>query len=242
MKTLRSGVLVALVLVSAVVVVASPAFATPNLTSSTSSRAGRPDNGAVSPFITPIGTTTTNSIEVNDRYGSGSGSSFTARNALRITVSLTCSSLEVRGFAGVTHTQLTISRIDFNECKSDQTGDGATVTTRPNYFLHVTSQPAASSGGGVFIIPPGGNVNIDIGAGRCVLTVRSGSVRGTATDNIERININDRTVIFNLDRGSPTFCPDHRTNNRAEQRSNTDIDYENLGGRIRITAASPVGG
>ena len=89
MRTARRLTLLALMLVSAVVVVASPAFATPRLTTSTGTR---PDGGAVSPFVSPIGDTLTNSITITTVVAAGTrrGSSFTVTNLARAADAITC--------------------------------------------------------------------------------------------------------------------------------------------------------
>jgi hypothetical protein len=242
-KALRSGALVVLVLVSAVVVVASPAFATPRLTTSTSTRTGRPDNGAVSPFWTPIGSTTTNSITISQRSASGRGLSLTARNADLATGRWTCSTLLATGFPGVTHTRLTISRFDIQECKSDETAAVVTFTTTPPYFLHLSTGPVANSTTGHLEIPPGSGLSYETFLGvPCRVTIRPQSVRLTVTDNLTTLDIRDPTLVFNLDTGDPRVCPDHRTNNRTEIVSGTTIVYAVDTRRTRVTATSPVGG
>jgi hypothetical protein len=109
MKAMRSSALVALVLLTALVVVVAPAFATPNITASSGTR-------AVSPFITPIGSTTS--------LSTARGTNLTiAVPALGSTVS--CDQATVSGYVDTTHTQMKIISMSFG------TGRAGSCTVRP---------------------------------------------------------------------------------------------------------------
>jgi hypothetical protein len=109
MAPLRNGLLLALVVLSAAVVVASPAFATPNLTASSGT-------GVATPFITPITSTT---------------SPFTARStSVRLTIdsvraTVTCNPAQMSGYVAATHTQAKVTSVSFGNGR----GRSCTVTT-----------------------------------------------------------------------------------------------------------------
>ena len=108
MKAWRSGILVVLVLISAGVLVSSPAFATPNLTASSGNR-------PVAPFITPLG---------NTRDSSSRGvvvSPETARLTLGGT-NISCRTANAIGYVTVTNTQLRLTSMKFGD------GRGGTCT------------------------------------------------------------------------------------------------------------------
>jgi hypothetical protein len=169
--------------------------------------------------------------------------------SLGLAASLTCSTLLATAFAGPTHTRLTISSLEFLDCKADQTGGAVVVITRPPYFLHVRNNLGANSWEGGFELPVGSQISIQVfdtarpPAQVCEITVRPQSVtRIRITDNLTTLVVADPTVIFNLDRGSALVCPDHRTRPNAMQSSGTDIVYAVDTRSARITATSPVGG
>jgi hypothetical protein len=135
MKALRGSVLVALVLISALVVIASPAFATPNLTASSG-------NTAVAPFITPQ--TNTRSLYT----GSATNSSLSIAGVDTIS----CTTSRVSGYASTTHTQVRLTDLTFGTGGSCRAGLGTVVSpiscladSRTPWFLHVSS---IVSGGG----------------------------------------------------------------------------------------------
>jgi hypothetical protein len=210
MKSLKGAVLLALVLVSALVVVASPAFATPRLTSSTGT-AARPDNGAVSPFITPIGDTVRSSINATSPR-----SDFSALIIGGLaTYTITCSS---RGtaYVGVTHTQAILTSLVFETCRDSLNGSPRVSTTVSSpdhpWFLHVRAAAGANSWDGTVNIPAGSTASIitrPIGQD-CRITVGPQSVRLRDTDRAatRTIEVSDRTVRFSLDAGSTSGCPD----------------------------------
>jgi hypothetical protein len=213
-RGLRTSVLALLLVASAVVVVASPAFATPRLTVSTGT-AARPDNSAVSPFITPIGNSETSGLTITNRYTSRRGSSFKARSAARTDVNVTCSELRASGFVGLTHTQLRVSSIAFTMCKIDQGTITATVTaigvdSATPILLHLTRDAGGGSWDGTFNISRGQTFTIVSTIGlACRLTVREGqSVPIEDTDTNNTIEANSARVIYKSEAGSnPSGCP-----------------------------------
>ncbi len=150
MKSLRGGVLVALVLISALVVIASPAFATPNLTSSTGTL-------PVSPFLTPTSASTSSSTF------RGVSTSL-AIPALGLAV--TCRQSWGSGYVdAATHTNFRITSLSFNGCTVDgglgTVDNNGTITcdasTRVPWLLTAKTVDAArrSASGGISI--PGGS-------------------------------------------------------------------------------------
>ena len=146
MRTLKSGALVALVLVSALVVIGSPAFATPNITASSGTR-------AVSPFITPIGST---------RSQSTAQAGSTSLSIAALGASVTCDRAVTSAYVDTTHTQLKITSLSFGtgrvgSCVTTPAGsiDGnqitCTATSTNPWFLHVRSVAGNSSTGTVNI-------------------------------------------------------------------------------------------
>jgi hypothetical protein len=160
MKKHKSVVLVALMLISAMVVVAAPAFATPNLTASSGSDATRPHSrAAVAPFITP---------STNTR------SQFTgiARPAQiiipQLGATISCDRSNLSGYVSTTHTQLRITSMTFSDnCSITPPSPGSPVTNQPvscradsvtPWFWHVrgvTNTPAVRSASGTINIPAG---------------------------------------------------------------------------------------
>jgi hypothetical protein len=168
MKQLRTGVLVAMVLVSALVVVTSPAFATPQITASSGTEDGRrPHDGrAVAPFITP--STNTRSLYT----GAATRPVLTVPSLAGATV--TCDVSNVSGYATTTHTQFRITSVSFSRnCVTNPPGrvdndpiSCAASSNRP-WLLHVRTVDAARrSASGTINFP------IGAGAGREVCTVR----------------------------------------------------------------------
>ncbi len=194
MRRLKGGVIAALVLVSALVVVASPAFATPNITASSGTRSGDIHrDGAVSPFITPS-TNTRSQItarSTNSRFSLPS-----------LGTTLACRTSSVSGYASTTHTQLRLTSVSFgddqNPGASNCTATGGTLaepitctaTSARPWFLHVKN---IISGGGARG-SASGTVNL---TSSCVVTVRlaglgtqqvtvdanQSCIGGAATDN-----------------------------------------------------------
>ncbi len=145
MKVFTRSALVALILVVAAVIVASPAFATPRLTTSTG-------NAAVSPFITPI-TPTTSSFT-----GRSSDSVLAIDLPLGLSARVQCRTAIASGYVSTTHTQARITSLSFGDGGGDSLtncvvrtpfGDGTvdrdsvtcTATSRAPWHLHVRSTP-----------------------------------------------------------------------------------------------------
>lgn len=216
MKALRASLLVALVLVSAIVVVASPAFATPNITASSGTR-------AVAPFITPIGSTT------SQFTGRSSDSTFIAP---AIGATVTCRTAITSGYAGTTNTQARVTSVSFgnrsgSDCRATIPGDTGTVvgdevtclgaadgSTRP-WFLHVIRGPdGTGSSSGTINIPAAGVANsctfvIDFARSRtqCSIVIDNNqSIRGTYTNATSNLNVNDRTLRITSRDGPRARC------------------------------------
>jgi hypothetical protein len=135
MKSLRnSSILIALILASALVVVASPAFATPNLTASSGADtplSGAHSRWAVSPFITP--STNTRSLYIGQ-----AGTTQLAVPTLFQTVSCTTSTAAV--YASTTHTQLRVTSLSFGDRGGRCTvSGGGRVDNRPDITCTATS-------------------------------------------------------------------------------------------------------
>jgi hypothetical protein len=201
MKALKAGVLAALVLVSAVVVVASPAFATPNITASSGS-------GAVAPFITPIGNTTNSSI---NGVSTDSGFVFVLPGGIRMRI--LCADSTARGYVVQTHTRGLVTSLTFSSCTSGLGGAVTVATsassTRP-WFLHVRSSSGDSSTGSVEI-PSSGSATITTSVPRCTIVFSPQSIFGTFTHNSRSLVINDPTMAFTLTAGSGASCPSPAT-------------------------------
>jgi hypothetical protein len=141
MGLLRGAVLAALVLASASILIGSPAFATPNLTASSGTR-------AVSPFITP--STNTTSL-----YTAASTDSQLVLPALGSTVS--CRTASVSAYASTTHTQLRLVSVIFgngSDCSVSPAGTveeqpiNCTATSANPWLLHIRSLPGGTSAAG----------------------------------------------------------------------------------------------
>ena len=171
----RNGVLVALVLASALAVVVSPAFATPNITASSGTRSADIQRaGAVTPFITP-------STNTRSEY---SGVAPGTRPSLTVPAvgAVECDTSNVSGYASTTHTQIRITSVTFSRnCRvADRPGGsriGKSLDT-PNiscavdsftpWFVHVRDVRANSSSSGTVNLVPS-----SMGGGRVeVCTVR----------------------------------------------------------------------
>jgi hypothetical protein len=152
MKGFRSSVLVALVLVSALVVIASPAFATPNLTASSGTRNGETAHraGAVAPFITP--STSTRSMYT------GTGDAPDTRLGLPgLALTVSCTRSTAQFYASTTHTVLRVSDLTFSGTCTVNVPRGRVDTNPiscvadPNrpWLVHVTAVAAGSATGTV---------------------------------------------------------------------------------------------
>ena len=234
MKVMKAGVLIALVLVSAVVVVASPAFATPNITASSGTR-------AVAPFITPLGNTTTSSITAPS-----TDSSFATRaRDGRTPATLTCRDTRSSGYVDTsTHTQGRITRLDFTNCRSDELGAGVSVTTTASsanpFFLHVRSGPDANGNStGTFNIPTNGSITVTVtvfGIRACSFSVGPQSVRVTFNNTTTILTVNDSTIRFSNTTAINDSCPDDRL--LARQTGTFNLRADTTRDDIRVTAAS----
>ncbi len=239
MKAFRSGMLVALVLVSAVVVVASPAFATPNITASSGTR-------AVAPFITPIGDSARSNI-----IGTSTDSRFSAGAIVR------CRTARVGGFIGATHTQATITSVTFGDgragnCDATSGGfsgvvrnggdsrgqldsiDGGATTTRP-WFLHVRRFTAADNSSSGTININRFQFTVTIIGVACQITITAQSVDATYTNRTRVVTVNDASVAFTESTGGGLCpAPGNATFTATYTIRQTITDRES----VRVTAAS----
>jgi hypothetical protein len=195
MMSLKRSVLLALMLMSVVVVAASPAFATPNITASSGSR-------PVSPFVTPIGNTSTSSSD---------GLSTDSRLSIGGT-DVACRTANARGYVDVTHTNVKLTSVTFGDgrggtCSATGGGrvdgdsiDGGATSARP-WHLHVRTVDAATrsatgtvntSSAVTFVVTvpiAGASCQFTVPAGQSVPAVytfgnTSLAVDGTVTTNI----------------------------------------------------------
>ncbi len=220
MRSLRNGVLVALILVSAAVVIVPPVFATPNLTASSGTR-------AVAPFITPIGDSARSNIvgtSTNLRYTSVGGAVMRCRNSV------------IGGFIGSTHTQIAITSVVFGNgvrgnCDVTSAGlsgvvsggpgglastgapdsiSGAATTTRP-WFVHFRSGPdGGGSSVGTISMPSGGSnafASTDtVFSLVCQYLFAAQSVDVTYTNATRLLVISDSTTAYTEASGNSS-CP-----------------------------------
>ncbi len=164
MRPLRGIVLAMGVAVLTVVVVVAPAFATPNLTASSGTR-------AVAPFITPITSTTSSST--------GRSSDFSA-SIDGLATTLSCRTTILSGYVGTTHTQVRITSLSFGDGGADvlsncrvttPIGNGAVQGDRATceassaspLFLHVRNEDPRIRGSW--------NFSLGFGFGGCLFPV-----------------------------------------------------------------------
>jgi hypothetical protein len=215
MTALRGGVVAILLLATAVAVVAAPAFATPRLTSSTS-LIGPPDGGAVSPFFTPIGNTTTSSERISQALMAPFvGLSFTARTSTRAVFPMTCRMTTAAGDVPRTHTQLRLSTFALTNCIIDNNANLiAQPLTRPPYFVHVRAAAGLNSWDGSFNIQQGSHIPVSVrqmGREVCFFEIDSQSLRLRDTDVRRDLTIADSTVRHTLIREAVAgTCPNPR--------------------------------
>jgi hypothetical protein len=204
--------LLALLLVSAVIVVVSPAFATPKLTTSTGTR---PDGGAVSPYFTPIGSATS-SITINQSYGgSRRGSSFVGRDKDANVVGFTCDEVRGSGHVLATHTRLRITSLAFGRCTVDGQPASLSVTFSANAttpcFLHLR-RGTAPSWEGTLELTRTCTITVLVTAAIigniCQFTIAAQSVRLRNTDTNTQLETSDRTVILVSNRVNSGRCPE----------------------------------
>jgi hypothetical protein len=229
-NALLRSLLVVLALGAMLAVVGSPAFATPRITSSTSTRAGVPDNAAVSPFLTPIGNTSSSSITARSPHSqlSSSGASFT------------CTS-ETSGYIPLTHTRVVITRIDYVTCTTSLGRVEVTTSAGSStpWYIHVRAYEAQSGeSGGTINIPAGGRAEIRVTGGvSCTVVVQPQSVDFLGTNSNRDLTVSDETVAFTRT-GSPVCPPSGvaRQSGTYEMRSDTRSDEERRA--LRVTAGS----
>ncbi len=194
MHSLRKILVVMLALVAAVVVVASPAFATPNITASSGTR-------AVSPFITP---------------STNTSSQFTARstNAVlsipAIGSSITCAVASISGYASTTHTQIRITSMTFGDgsgrsCQTTWRGAGGGIvgdkaacasSSAAPYALHLrTFNAGTRSASGSINLNTACVYVIAIGGRLCTITYDAGQSLATTYTNVTGSLVVDARMI-----------------------------------------------
>ena len=226
MKICKTGILVVLLLVTALATVAVPAFATPFFTISTGSR-------PVSPFYTPIGNTTTSTIS-----GSSSDWRFSSAAPLGVVVTISCTDSKMTGYVPITHTNGNVTSLTIATCRSS-IGGRVTVTTtassaRP-WFLHMSTVRLGSSEG-VLEIPPGGSANIRTDSPRCTITVGPQSIDDSFTNANTSLVVNDTSMAFTLAAGDSFLCPIPGT--PATQTGTYTLRPATARDDLRVTATS----
>ncbi len=193
MKDLRATVVTAVVVVAALlVVIASPAFATPNLTASSGSI-------AVAPFVTPSNST---------------ASMWTAR-AIAMTLAssggiITCDSASFSGYASTTHTQIRISSVSFGERGRCTFSDGTvaqpitcTATSANPWHLHYKTVTAAPPVNGS---SPSGSATGTLNAtNSCVFRVTARGAQGTITIDPSSCTVNPITYTWDVATGNASL-------------------------------------
>jgi hypothetical protein len=247
MRAFRHLALVALMLASAVAVVVSPAFATPRLTTSTGASGSRPDNGAVIPFITPIGDTLTRSITISETYAARAGLSEALRNLAGATFTITCIRVTASMFPDITHTRLKITSLTLDGCRLDESGLRVDVvseisSSKPAFihFTRVTAGPPRSADGVLEITARRSlSSHIKLGANDiCVITLIPQSFRLRSTSTNRTIEISDITLRVTLDSAlGGSACPDPAI--LGQLRSITNLRYtEDVVSAFRVTDLS----
>jgi hypothetical protein len=117
LRILKISALVMLVSFLALVAIGSPAFATPNITASSGTR-------AVSPFLTPIGNTRSQSTAVS------TNSSYAITGVL----TLSCAIAKASGYVTGTHTQVRLTSLAFGDGRPGSCTTGPSITLDGNYF------------------------------------------------------------------------------------------------------------
>jgi hypothetical protein len=230
-NALLRSLLVVLALGAMLAVIGTPAFATPSLTTSTSTRAGRPDNAAVSPFLTPIGNTSSSSITATSGL-----SQFAFGGA-----SMTCTSV-TSGYVPLTHTRVLITRLDYVTCLARGLGGLARVTTSASsaapWNIHVTAYDVPSgSWGGTINIPAGGRAEIELTASNCVLVVQPQSVDLVGDNATRALEVADESIAFTRT-GSATCPPSGLMSllGAYAMRADTRSDEERRALRVTLTS------
>jgi hypothetical protein len=175
MKVAKGIISPALTLVAAAVVVVSPAFATPQITASSGSR-------AVSPFITPVQARSpaqnseSTALSTNSRLGIPAlGANFR------------CSESHVSGYVDTaTHTQVRLTSMSFGNnvpgsCRIDPIGGAipgtlvtCTATTRNPWMLHVRTIDSATSSRGSVNLTSACTFVMNVGTSICRVTFAGG--------------------------------------------------------------------
>jgi hypothetical protein len=193
MGALRGSVLVALVSLTVVVVLASPAFATPALTASSGS-------GVVQPFITPVTSTT-------------SPYTFRATN-WRLTllsqgITVACNTAQMSLYVGSTHTQARITSASFGTGAGGSCGvvwamgngtvDGNSITCDASsvnpWFWHVRESDGGSPiswNGSLNVTTPCSFVVTAPRGSSCLLTLMATSIPSRYTNALSQLEF-DRT-------------------------------------------------
>lgn len=233
MKLFRGGLFGLLALAVALAVVAQPAFATPSQTISSGTN-------AVTPFITPIGNTSTSSVTA-----ASPRVDISATAPGGVVVTLTCMS-SGSGYVPTTHTLARLTDFRFFNCRSTL-GTAPTVTTdassaRP-YFLHMTGEVAPLNGTswrGRILIPAGQSISIFValGASSCRITVGSQSFGAGVWTNVARTYVLAGIgAFFTLDGGSSALCPDPRLGN-ARITATYTFRPDTAGDALRVASGS----
>jgi hypothetical protein len=182
MNALRSSMLVVVVLVSVAAVVVAPAFATPQITASSGTR-------AVSPFITPVQARSpaqnseSTAVSTNLRIG------FAA-----LGINIVCNEAHFSGYVDTaTHTQLRMTSVSFGNrtagsCRVDPLGGTitnttitCTATTRAPWSLHIRTIDSATSSRGSINLTSACTFVMNIGTARCRLTMAPGQSMSPVT-------------------------------------------------------------
>ncbi len=222
-KALRTWALVGLVLLSVLVVVASPAFATPDLTASSGTR-------VVAPFITPVGDSARSNIIA---------SSIDLRFVFPSGIVIRCRTATFGGFVGSTHTQITITSFTYGNgapgaCDSGGFGnstsiDGGATTTSP-WFLHVRSFQAANGSASGTINVTRAFPAFTLFAGACQVTIAAQSMDLTYTNRVRLFNVSDPSVAYT------GAVPCGSGNARFD--ANYSLRAMTAGDALRVTSAS----
>ena len=185
----RALALVVLLLVSAMVVVASPAFATPNLTASSGTR-------TVAPFITPVGDSARSNIIAT---------STDSRFVFPAGIVIRCRTATFGGFVGSTHTQVAITSFTYGNgapgaCDAGGFGantsiDGGATTTAP-WFLHIRSFQAGNGSASGTINVTRAFPAFTLFAGACQVTIAAQSLDVTYTNATRLFVVSDPSVAY----------------------------------------------
>jgi hypothetical protein len=226
MKAWRSGALVVLIVLSAGIVVSSPALATPNITASSGT-------GVASPFLTPMG---------NTRDSSSRGSSTDTRLVLNGTT-ITCRTANAVGYTATTHTQLRLTSMTFGDGRGSTcitsgrvpiVGDsinGGASSVVP-WHVHVkTNDAGARSATGTINISTSFSFTASNGVTTCDFTV-SGSQSVTVTYTYSSTSlIVDGALVVGVTRVAGS-CP---TSGSADFRAAYTVRPDTSNHRVTVT-------